>query len=269
MALGKKTKVMLDLNVVPMIDITSFILLSLAILNMSMKKEASLDNILKLPPVVHASKQDKTQLQIYVLPAVILPGGYVHPDSTGLVAFMGKSQVPIICPNCQLSFRDPKKNAYIPKTLLDMGGKPILEIQQQDDEKSDDSKKLVTEKPPAYKCSRCGSEISPYLKLDQIPLELKKKKKEVVDLQVSSENFSRKKNGKGPLTPQEVKQIEDELPLMIKADDLSFYGRILQVVNMAMDTTCNIKKFAFVTLPEASIEAQKSDKIKEKMQEKK
>ncbi len=263
MALGKsKSKIMLDLNVVPMIDITSFILLSLAILNMSMKKEASLDNILKLPPVLHASKQNSTQLQIYVLPAVILPGGYVNPDSTGLVAFMGKSQVPLECPNCKLPFRDAK-NEYIPNSMLDQGGKPIATMQKMEkNEKQEDiDKKLAMERPPAYKCSRCGVEISPYLKLDEIPAALKMKKKEVVDQTVNTENYSRQQKGEPPLSAADIKKIEDEVPLMIKADDLAFYGRILQVVNMAMDTSCNIKKFAFVTLPDASLEAQKKKSL--------
>lgn len=268
MALAKKkSKVMLDLNVVPMIDITSFILLSLAILNMSMKKEASLDNILKLPPVLHAAKQNSTQLQIYVLPAVILPGGYVHPDSTGLVAFMGKSQVPIECPNCKLSFRT-EKNEYIPNSLLDQGGKPVATMQtvEKDDKnaQAEEEKKLKQERPPAYKCSRCGAEVSPYLKLDEIPGALKKKKKEVVDQTVNTENYSRQQKGMPPLSEADIKKIEDDIPLMIKADDLSFYGRILQVVNMAMDTSCNIKKFAFVTLPEASLEAQKKNELGKK-----
>jgi hypothetical protein len=83
---------MIDLNLVPMIDITSFILLALAILAMSMKKEASLDNILNLPPILYSSKQDTTELQIYILPAKVLEGGIIHPDSTGLVAFTGKGK---------------------------------------------------------------------------------------------------------------------------------------------------------------------------------
>jgi len=267
MALGKpKSKIMLDLNVVPMIDITSFILLSLAILNMSMKKEASLDNILKLPPILHASKQSSTQLQIYVLPAVIMQGGIVNADSTGLVAFMGKSQVPLECPNCKLSFRN-EKNEYIPGSLLDQGGKPIATMQKMEkpgEQQADIDKKLAQEKPPAYKCSRCGAEISPYLKLDEIPAALKKKKKEVVDATVSTENYSRQQKGEPPLSKEDIKKIEDEIPLMIKADDLSFYGRILQVVNMAMDTSCNIKKFAFVTLASASLEAQKKKELEGK-----
>jgi hypothetical protein len=35
-------------------------------------------------------------------------------------------------------------------------------------------------------------------------------------------------------------------------------------VNMAMDTSSNIKKFAFVTLPSASLEAQKRKELQKK-----
>ncbi|MBL8027457.1 MAG: biopolymer transporter ExbD [Fibrobacteres bacterium] len=260
MALGKpKKKMMLDLNVVPMIDITSFILLSLAILNMSMKKEASLDNILKLPPVLHASKQNNTQLQIYVLPAAILKGGYVHPDSTGLVAFMDKSQVPIECPFCKAPFRNEKRE-YIAGSLLDASGKPLAQLGAMEDKKDEAANaKKATEKPPAHTCAKCKGEISPYLKLDDIPKALKEKKKTLVDEWKNAENLSRAAKQVAPLNEKEIKEYEDGLPLMIKADDLAFYGRILQVVNMAMDTSCAIKKFAFVTLPEASLEAKKKD----------
>lgn len=267
MALGKpKKKMMLDLNVIPMIDITSFILLSLAILNMSMKKEASLDNILKLPPVLHASKQTKTQLQIYVLPATILPGGYVNPDSTGLVAFIDKSSAPIECPYCKFRFRN-EKNVYIPGSLLDMNGKPLNRL--GGDESSKEAveaaaQKSKTEKPPAYNCSNCKGEISPYLKLDEIPVALKAKKQTIVDEWKNGETISRAAKSLPPPSAAEIKKFEDEIPLMIKADDLAFYGRILQVVNMAMDTSCAIKQFAFVTLPEASLDAQKKDIMAEK-----
>ena len=246
-----------NINLIPMIDVTSFILLALAILTMSMKKEASLDNILKLPPVLHASKQDKTMLQIYILPAVVLKGGFVNSDSTGLVAFVGKGGAPLKCPNCGFAFRDAN-NVYIPNTLLDQKSTPVqtLSIMAED---PNAQMTVKNEQPPAYLCSQCKYEISPYLKLDEIPRALKIKKKEVVDIQVNTENFTRQKNGYPLLSPEEVKKIEDEIPLIIKADDRAFYGRILEVVSMAKDTSCAIKKFAFATLAEASLEAQKKD----------
>ncbi|MFH0919745.1 MAG: hypothetical protein V1913_05235 [Fibrobacterota bacterium] len=258
----------MNINLVPMIDVTSFILLSLAILNMSMKKEASLDNVLKLPPVLYASKQTNTQLQIFVLPAAIQAGGYVNADSTGLVAFFGKSTVPLECPNCKLAFRNAKQE-YIPNILLDQGGRPIAEMAKPSDETDDAAeKKKSQERPPAYLCSRCKYEISPYLKLDEIPNALRARKKEVVDEIVQAENYARQQQQKPPMTEAETKKIGDDLPLMIKADALAFYGRILQVVNMSMDTSCDIKKFAFVSDAAASLEAQKKEKEEKLAREK-
>jgi biopolymer transport protein ExbD len=263
----KKSEAMTNLNLIPMIDITSFILLSLAILTMSMKKEASLDNILQLPPVLHAAKQDTTQLQIYILPATILRGGYIMPDSTGLVAFTGKGGIPLVCDSCGLAFRDKKTNEYVPNTLLDQSGKPIASM------KSDVGKEgsaaadsaLAKARPPAYWCSSCHKEISPYLKLDDIPKELAKKKKEIVKQLVDAQNNALDRLKKPHMTEEEVKKVDENIPLMIKADDRAFYGRILQVVNtVKADTTCKIKKFAFVTLAEASLEAQKKDIMSEK-----
>jgi biopolymer transport protein ExbD len=260
----KKPEPMTNLNLVPMIDVTSFILLSLAILTMSMKKEASLDNILQLPPILHSTKQDTTQLQIYVLPANILRGGYIDPDSTGLVAFSGKGGVPKECDSCHLAFRNAS-GEYLTGTLLDQAGKPIATLKNEQTSKADQAvmdSLLARERPPAYLCSRCRKEISPYLKLDEIPLLLAKKKKEVVDLLVNTENASRARSKSDPMSKDEIKRVEDNIPLMIKADDRAFYGRILQVVNkVKADTACNIKKFSFVTLASASLEAQPKDAV--------
>ena len=165
----QKKKLMTNINLVPMIDITSFILMALAILVMTMKKEASLDNILNLPPILYSSKQDTTELQIYILPAKVLEGGNIHPDSTGLVAFTGKGKPPVKCPNCGIAFRDAKAE-YLPGTLLDMGGKPVQALTKAVEEETVESQyKLSKEIPPAYFCSSCRFEISPYLKLDEIP----------------------------------------------------------------------------------------------------
>jgi biopolymer transport protein ExbD len=263
----KKLPDSINLNLIPMIDITSFILIALAILVMSMKKEASLDNLLKLPPVLHSAKQDTTQLQIYILPAKILRGGGIDKDSTGLVAFSGKGKAPNACPNCNLTFRDDKLN-YIPNTLLDEGLNPVASMTKAGSEE-EALAKMSNERPPAYYCSRCKYEISPYLKLREIPLVLKKKKMEICSLLVTAENGARQRMGGTPLKPEEVKQVEDNIPLMIKADDYAFFGRILQVINMVKDTSVNIKKFAFVTLASASLAAKKSDEKDTKGKEKK
>lgn len=248
-----------NINLVPMIDITSFILLGLAILVMTMKKEASLDNILKLPPVLNAAKQDNGQLEIYILPAVVnAEGAPVNPDSTGLVAFAGKAKVPDQCPHCKAAFRNSEK-MFITGSLLDISGKPVTTLQKSDEEKQ--KKTSGVEIPPAYLCAACKGEISAYVKLSDVPRMLAERKKEVAKEYEEGLNKARAKKGEGPVPKSEVDKWVNELPLMIKGDDKTYYGRILQVVNYARSPECDIRKFAFVTLPEASKEAQaKKDK---------
>ena len=173
-----------------MIDITSFILLALGILVMSMKKEASLDNVLTLPEVARASKQDTAQLQIYILQAALLPGGYINADSTGLVAFMGKASIPAKCTRCNAPFRD-ENGQYIPNSLFDITGKKaIAQIGSSNKQTEEDVAQISKEKPPAYKCAQCKLEISPYLKLDEIPPLLKAEKERVVKEFLLTENAS-------------------------------------------------------------------------------
>ena len=57
------------------------------------------------------------------------------------------------------------------------------------------------------------------------------------------------------MNEEEKEALEDSIALMIKGDVHTYYGRILQVVNMAKDTTAGIKNFAFVTDPTTSQEA--------------
>jgi biopolymer transport protein ExbD len=72
---------------------------------------------------------------------------------------------------------------------------------------------------------------------------------------VRQRNARREKNKQAPLSAEEEKQeVEKEMYLMIKADEKAFYGRILQVVNMARDTASDVKNFAFVSLPESAQE---------------
>jgi biopolymer transport protein ExbD len=260
----KKRKVEINLNLVPMIDVTSFILLALGILVMSMKKEASLDNVLKLPMVSRADKQDTTQLQIYVLQASLLPGGYVNPDSTGLVAFMGRASIPAKCPSDWFQFRDEKTGDYIPNSLLDASGKPIASLQSSGKQTEEEAQRASSDRPPAYKCAQCGLEISPYVRLDEVPGLLKKEKEKVAMEFVVNEKKNYLKIHGVEMPPEMAKEREDSmkktLPLMIKADNEAFYGRILQVVNVARDTTCDIRKFAFITSAEAAEQAQKAAK---------
>ncbi|OGJ89486.1 MAG: hypothetical protein A2487_06260 [Candidatus Raymondbacteria bacterium RifOxyC12_full_50_8] len=244
-----------NVNLTPMINISALILMALAIISLSMKKEASLDQILQLPPVLYSAKQDTTNLEIYILPAKVGAGGNVVGDSTGLVAFSGKGSVPRQCPNCALPFRSDQGD-YVPNSLTDMSGKPLPDLKIEIDEEKAKTTKIAV-RPPAYSCSRCKTEISPYLRLDQIPEALKKRKKEIVDEMVLGENYSRDRLKKPRLTAEDEKKISDNIPLMIKADNKAFYGRILEVVYMAKDTSCAISKFVFVTRSDASIDVVK------------
>lgn len=260
----KKHKAEINLNLVPMIDVTSFILLALGILVMSMKKEASLDNVLKLPPVGRADKQDTTQLQIYVLQASLLPGGYVNPDSTGLVAFMGRASVPAKCPSCWQPFRSEQTGDYIAGSLLNAAMQPVDNMDASANQSEEDVERISGERPPAYHCSQCKREISPYVRLDEVPELLKKEKEKVATEFVVNEKKNYLKTHGTEMSEVMAEALADSmkkrLPLMIKADNEAFYGRILQVVNVARDTTCDIRKFAFVTSPEAAEKAQKAMK---------
>jgi biopolymer transport protein ExbD len=256
----KKSSAQENINLVPMIDITSFILLALGILVMSMKKEASLDNLLKLPEVNHAMKQDTAQLQIYILRASLLPGGYINPDSTGLIAFLGKSAVPDACPNCRVAFRDEKK-AYVSGSLLDIAGRPLATLEKSDNTESESVEK-TSELPPSYTCAACRFEISQYLHLQDIPVRLRAEKDRVAGELLADEKKGYFKTNGIEMPAAMAKAREDSLkkglPLMIKADNEAFYGRILQVINMAKDTLCDIKKFAVISSAEAAEKYQKS-----------
>jgi hypothetical protein len=113
-------------------------------------------------------------------------------------------------------------------------------------------------RPPAFFCAACGEEVSPYVDLDKVPRLLKRRKKEVVREFVQSENATRESEGRPPMNEEEIERLRDNIKLMIKADNKAFYGRILQVVNMAKDTMCDIQRFAFVSKPEASKEVKAS-----------
>ncbi len=250
MAFGQKEKSEeLRLNLSPMIDCVFLILIYFIV---SMQMEPSLDNIIKLPPVLRASKQEDALLQIYILPAKVRKDGSVVADSTGLIAFSDKAKTPDRCPNpaCKQPLKDQNK-VYIPGALTMTDGTPIQDLQ-----KAMAAAFSEEAPPPVFLCSKCGAEVGPYVKLHQVPVELREKKKEVLELMVRNRNVQREKNNQNPLSEEEREALEDSVALMIKADEHTFYGRILQVVNMAKDTTADIKNFAFVTDPKASAEAQ-------------
>ncbi|MBD3242142.1 MAG: hypothetical protein GF331_16240 [Chitinivibrionales bacterium] len=239
----------LKLNLSPMIDCVFLILIYFIV---SMQMEPSLDNIIKLPPVLRASKQEDALLQIYILPAKVRKDGSVIPDSTGLIAFSDKAKTPDQCPTCNQPIKD-QNDVYIPNALQWPDGRPIPDLQKAMAAAFSDSTP-----PPVFHCAypNCGGEVGPYVKLHEVPMLLREKKKEVLDLMARSRNAERAKDGRPELSEEEREALKDSIALMIKADEHTFYGRILQVVNMAKDTTADIKNFAFVTDPKASAEAQ-------------
>jgi biopolymer transport protein ExbD len=258
-ALGRAKKsqqVRIDLS--PMIDVVFLILIYFVV---SMQMEPSLDNIIKLPPAKKAVKQEDPLLQIYVLPARVDVYGNIVPDSTGLIAFSDKAKTPDACLlGHELLDKDGN---YIPNSLLDENGAAIADLQK--------AKAAVFKEnapPPVFICARHAehpdqvtgrfapsAEVGPYLRLQDVPGVLKQKKKQVFELMLSNQNSRRANEGKGPLSSEEMKKLEDGITLMIKADANTFYGRILQVVNMAKDTTAGIKNFAFITDPGSAAEA--------------
>jgi biopolymer transport protein ExbD len=246
-AFAERAKRDAKLNLSPMIDVVFLILIYFIV---SMQMEPTLDNIIKLPPVLRASKQEDALLQIYILPAKVRKDGRVVPDSTGLIAFSDKAKTPDICPHCGQPLKDAN-GLFVPHSLLTVSGEPIPDLQ-----KAMAAAFSEDAPPPVFLCASCGGEVGPYVKLHEVPLLLREKKKEVLELMVRNRNVTREKMGADPLDSLGKKALEDSIALMIKADEHTFYGRILQVVNMAKDTTAGIKNFAFVTLPEASAEAQ-------------
>ncbi len=247
MALGREKKgEELKLNLSPMIDCTFLILIYFIV---SMQMEPSLDNIIKLPPVLRADKQEDALLQIYILPAKVREDGSVVADSTGLIAFSDKAKMPDSCPSCGVPLKDGN-GLYMTGSLVTAEGVPIPDLQKHMAAAYSDSAP-----PPVFQCANCGGEVGPYVKLQEVPALLKRKKNEVAMLMARSRNIERAKYGLPALDSAGVDSLKDSIALMIKADEHTFYGRILQVVSMAKDTAAGIKNFAFVTLPEASEEA--------------
>lgn len=259
MALGRaKKSEQLRLNLSPMIDVIFLILIYFVV---SMQMEPSLDNIIKLPPALKAVKQEDPLLQIYVLPARVDVYGNILPDSTGLIAFSDKSKTPKTCLMGH-PLLDENEN-YIPNSLLDEKGIVIADLQKAKAAIFKDNAP-----PPVFVCARHAehpdqisgrlapsAEVGPYLRLQDVPTVLKEKKKQVFEVMLSNRNSRRANEGKPPLSNEEEAELEESICLMIKADANTFYGRILQVVNMAKDTTAGIKNFAFITDPGTAADA--------------
>lgn len=98
-----------------------------------------------------------------------------------------------------------------------------------------------------------GNRDSIFVDLDDLPELLKKRRKEVVDVMVNTENIKRAKNGYAPMNKDDIDRLEKEVPLMIKADANTFYARVFQVVLQAK--TVKVSNFALVTSSESNIYA--------------
>ena len=95
-----------------------------------------------------------------------------------------------------------------------------------------------------------GNPDSIFIRLDDLPDMLEERREEVLKQIVAMQNIKRQQKGYAPLTQQERDREKDKLTLMIKADDLTFYGRIIQVVNKAKEI--KVTRFAMVTTTESS-----------------
>ena len=221
MQFKKKEKREPKLNLSPMIDVVFLILIYFVV---SIQMEPSLDDVLKLPDAVKSSKQEDTQLQIYVLPAKLRPDGGLNPDSTGQISFADRAGNPAKCLGkyqgqpCSQRFTDDEE-APIPGALI------LNEVSYQD-------KKGIRQVRTEKICARCGQNVL-FVTLDEVPNLLAKKKAEVLEILVEMANMKRAKVGQAMVTEAEKKRMEKEIPLMIKADKNTFYGRILQVVAQA------------------------------------
>ncbi len=121
--------------------------------------------------------------------------------------------------------------------------------------------KLIEEKELEGKnkfCANCGKNVL-FIDLPMIGPMLKKRREKMISQIIEKENFLRKKSGKElipDLPPYEAGKdifadsVGKKMPLMIKADSKTFYGRIVQVVMEARKI--GITNFAFVTSAESS-----------------
>ena len=89
-----------------------------------------------------------------------------------------------------------------------------------------------------------------FVSLDMIPMALKKKREEIFAKLIVRENITREQKGRPPLSEEEKDNLKNNMPLMIKADSKTIYGRIIQVVEKAREV--DITKFALVTSAESS-----------------
>jgi biopolymer transport protein ExbD len=254
------------LNLSPMIDVVFLILIYFIV---SLEMEPSLDDRLGLADARYSVKQEESALQIYVLKARLNPDGTINPDSTGLVAFADRAGTPDSCLFCGLSFKKEVEDKLVPdsttwftqpyvvetKQRLIEGGVPEIvdsntgEIIVSQEGKPDVAVSGQVLEGKNKFCRQCGNNML-FVTLDMIPEALKKKREEIFEKVILTEDIKRANKRKPPLTEVEKERIKDEMPLMIKADNRTFYGRIIQVVEKAREV--GITKFALVTSSESS-----------------
>jgi biopolymer transport protein ExbD len=263
----QRKEIELKLNLSPMIDVVFLILIYFIV---SLEMEPSLDDRLQLPDARYSAKQDSTELQIYVLRPSLNPDGTINPDSTGLIAFADRAGNPDSCVYCKTPFQmevegvmvpDPSKiitkpyvhstkgrvvHGGVPETVDSVSG--VVLVDSSNVVENIRIRPLVLEGTNKY-CAVCGKNVL-FVDLDSIPKVLEKKQEEILDLWVTKENIERRKKGHELISEDEKESMKKSMPLMIKADDRTFYFRILQVVNMAKRV--GIRKFAMVTSTESS-----------------
>ncbi|MFP4522430.1 MAG: ExbD/TolR family protein [Fibrobacterota bacterium] len=235
MAIERKKAEKINLNLDPMIDVVFLILIYFIV---SIQMEPSLDDRIKLSDALRSKKQEESQLQIYVLKPKLFPDGSINPDSTGLIAFADRAGKAEDCLHCGAKFLDPEGAPIegalriVERTVIDNAGQEV-EVKERF-------------------CTNCGNNIL-FVKLDEVSEQLKKRKNEVVQLIAEGENIVRSRQGRAPVDSAWVRDKRNNIPLMIKADRNTFYGRILQVVQKAKEA--GIFNFAFVTSAESNIAA--------------
>jgi biopolymer transport protein ExbD len=256
------------LSLSPMIDVTFLLLIYFIV---SIQMEPSLDDRLALPDARYAMKQEESSLQIYVLKAHLNQDGSINPDSTGLIAFADRAGTPDSCMYCGLSFKTKVNGIDIPDTTawrtesyvinakgrIVPGGVPEIvdtntnevivgnEINRKEDVVIKDK---VLEGRNKF-CRRCGNNML-FVTLDMVPKALEQARDKLFEKIVAVENAKKLQEQKPPLTEEEIDKMKEDMPLMIKADAKTFYGRIIQVVERAREA--KVTKFALVTSSESA-----------------
>jgi biopolymer transport protein ExbD len=256
------------LSLSPMIDVTFLLLIYFIV---SIQMEPSLDDRLALPDARYSVKQEESTLQIYVLKAHLNQDGSINPDSTGLIAFADRAGAPDSCMYCGQSFKMKVGNADVPDTTtwrtesyvinakgrIVPGGVPeIVDTNTQElivgsEEKEDVViKDKVLEGRNKY-CNRCGNNML-FVTLDMVPKALDQARDKLLEKIIAVKNAERmqKQPPLPPLSKEEIDRMKEDMPLMIKADSKTFYGRIIQVVERAREA--GVTKFALVTSSESA-----------------